>query len=138
MIERDLLDCHVPAGTDLDVDTGDERAGVPLRIRRHSGVDPEAAELRRRRAEVGALDRGPGTVKRTVVTDDPNVRGFLKAVDPMTGKAKWATPYKSPNFSSIMSQAICRAALAVRLALRVCSIHKTPRSIVNSISCISR
>jgi alcohol dehydrogenase (cytochrome c) len=48
---------------------------------------------------------GPGTVKRTVVTDDPNVRGFLKAVDPMTGKAKWATPYKSPNFSSTMSTA---------------------------------
>src|SRR3569623_1806804 len=31
---------------------------------------------------------GPGTVKRTTVVDDPNVRGFLKAVDPMTGKDK--------------------------------------------------
>jgi alcohol dehydrogenase (cytochrome c) len=48
---------------------------------------------------------GPGTVKRTTVTDDPNVRGFLKAIDPMTGKAKWATPYKSPNFSSVMTTA---------------------------------
>ena len=37
---------------------------------------------------------GPGTVKRTTVTDDPNVRGFLKAVDPLTGKSKWETPYK--------------------------------------------
>jgi alcohol dehydrogenase (cytochrome c) len=45
---------------------------------------------------------GPGTVKRTTVTDDPNVRGFLKAVDPLTGKSKWETPYKSPNFSSTM------------------------------------
>ncbi len=45
---------------------------------------------------------GPGTVKRTTVTDDPNVRGYLKAVDPLTGKAKWATPYKSPNWSSTM------------------------------------
>ncbi len=45
---------------------------------------------------------GPGTVKRTTVTDDPNIRGYLKAVDPMTGKAKWATPYKSPNWSSTM------------------------------------
>jgi alcohol dehydrogenase (cytochrome c) len=45
---------------------------------------------------------GAGTVKRTVVTDDPNVRGFLKAVDPMTGQSKWETPYRSPNYSSTM------------------------------------
>jgi alcohol dehydrogenase (cytochrome c) len=45
---------------------------------------------------------GPGTVKRTTVTDDPNVRGFLKAVDPLTGKSKWETTYRSPNFSSTM------------------------------------
>jgi alcohol dehydrogenase (cytochrome c) len=45
---------------------------------------------------------GPGTVKRTTVTEDPNVRGYLKAVDPMTGKSKWEVPYKSPNYSSTM------------------------------------
>ncbi len=45
---------------------------------------------------------GPPTVKRTTVTDDPNIRGYLKAVDPLTGKAKWQTPYKSPNYSSTM------------------------------------
>ena len=45
---------------------------------------------------------GPGTVKRTIVTDDPNIRGYLKAVDPLTGKSKWETPYKSPNYSSTM------------------------------------
>ncbi|MFL6797250.1 MAG: PQQ-dependent dehydrogenase, methanol/ethanol family [Xanthobacteraceae bacterium] len=45
---------------------------------------------------------GPVSVKRTVVTDDPNVRGFLKAIDPLTGKSKWETPYQSPNFSSTM------------------------------------
>jgi alcohol dehydrogenase (cytochrome c) len=45
---------------------------------------------------------GVPTVKRTVVTDDPNVRGYLKAVDPMTGKSKWETPYRSPNYSSTM------------------------------------
>jgi alcohol dehydrogenase (cytochrome c) len=45
---------------------------------------------------------GPGTVKRTTVTDDPNVRGILKAVDPLTGKSKWETSYKSPNYSSTM------------------------------------
>src|SRR5580658_3939196 len=45
---------------------------------------------------------GVPTVKRTTVTDDPNVRGYLKAVDPMTGKSKWETPYRSPNYSSTM------------------------------------
>jgi len=45
---------------------------------------------------------GTPTVKRTVVLDDPNIRGYLKAVDPMTGKSKWETPYKSPNYSSTM------------------------------------
>jgi alcohol dehydrogenase (cytochrome c) len=45
---------------------------------------------------------GTPTVKRTVVTDDPNIRGYLKAVDPLTGKSKWETPYKSPNYSSTM------------------------------------
>jgi alcohol dehydrogenase (cytochrome c) len=45
---------------------------------------------------------GAGTVKRTNVTDDPNIRGYLKAVDPLTGKSKWETPYKSPNYSSTM------------------------------------
>ena len=45
---------------------------------------------------------GPGSVKRTEVLDDPNVRGYLKAVDPMTGKSKWERPYKSPNWSSTL------------------------------------
>src|SRR5215467_1746666 len=40
--------------------------------------------------------------KATTVTDDPNIRGYLKAVDPVTGKSKWETPYKSPNYSSTM------------------------------------
>ncbi len=45
---------------------------------------------------------GPGTVKRTTVLDNPDVRGHLKAVDPMTGKSKWEMPYKSPNYSSTL------------------------------------
>ena len=45
---------------------------------------------------------GPSTVTRTIVTDDPNVRGYLKAVDPLTGQAMWQVPYRSPNFSSTM------------------------------------
>jgi alcohol dehydrogenase (cytochrome c) len=45
---------------------------------------------------------GNPSVRRTVVLDDPNIRGYLKAVDPMTGKSKWETPYKSPNYSSTL------------------------------------
>jgi alcohol dehydrogenase (cytochrome c) len=45
---------------------------------------------------------GNPSVRRTVVLDDPDIRGYLKAVDPMTGKSKWETPYKSPNYSSTL------------------------------------
>jgi alcohol dehydrogenase (cytochrome c) len=68
----------------------------------HVGMTYEAGEPPKL---VPGKPSGPGTVKRTTVTDDPNVRGFLKAVDPMTGKSKWETPYKSPNYSSTLSTA---------------------------------
>src|SRR6516225_4415201 len=29
--------------------------------------------------------------------DDPNGRGYLRAIDPLTGQSKWAVPFKSPN-----------------------------------------
>ena len=45
---------------------------------------------------------GGGSIKRTAVYNDPKVRGFLKAVDPMTGKSKWEVPYASPNWSSTL------------------------------------
>ena len=65
----------------------------------HVGMTYEAPEPPKL---VPGRPSGPGTVKRTVVTDDPNVRGYLKAVDPLTGKAKWETPYRSPNYSSTL------------------------------------
>ena len=65
----------------------------------HVGMTYEAGEPPR--LKPGAPS-GAGTVKRSVVTDDPNLRGYLKAVDPLTGKAKWEVPYRSPNFSSTM------------------------------------
>ena len=34
--------------------------------------------------------------------DDPNVRGHLKAIDPVTGKAKWEMPLQSPNISGTL------------------------------------
>jgi alcohol dehydrogenase (cytochrome c) len=70
--------------------------------RKQVGPDLEGVDVE----EPGALtetDGRPGeTVKRTVVVDDSNIRGYLKAVDPMTGKSKWETPYQSPNYSSTM------------------------------------
>lgn len=32
------------------------------------------------------------------IFDDPNGRGYLRAIEPLTGKSKWAVPFKSPNF----------------------------------------
>jgi alcohol dehydrogenase (cytochrome c) len=34
--------------------------------------------------------------------DDPNGRGYLRAIDPLTGQSKWAVPFKSPNFSGTL------------------------------------
>jgi len=68
----------------------------------HIGMTYEAGEPPKL---VPGKPSGPGTVKRTTVTDDPNIRGYLKAVDPMTGKSKWETPYKSPNYSSTLATA---------------------------------
>ena len=65
----------------------------------HVGMTYEAGEPPKL---VPGKPSGPGSVKRTTVTDDPNVRGYLKAVDPMTGKSKWETAYKSPNYSSTL------------------------------------
>jgi alcohol dehydrogenase (cytochrome c) len=48
---------------------------------------------------------GAPTTKRAYIADDSGVRGYLKAVDPMTGKSKWAVAYPSPNYSSTLATA---------------------------------
>ncbi|MBV8534727.1 MAG: PQQ-dependent dehydrogenase, methanol/ethanol family, partial [Alphaproteobacteria bacterium] len=46
---------------------------------------------------------GPGSLKsRSFVYEDPNVRGALKAIDPITGKVKWQMPGRSPNISGTL------------------------------------
>jgi hypothetical protein len=45
---------------------------------------------------------------------------------------------RSMTFSSTNDTAILSAAGAVRLPVRVCSIHNLPRCTVNSMSCMSR
>jgi alcohol dehydrogenase (cytochrome c) len=34
--------------------------------------------------------------------DDPNGRGYLRAIDPLTGQSKWEVPFKSPNFAGTL------------------------------------
>jgi alcohol dehydrogenase (cytochrome c) len=65
----------------------------------HVGMTYEAPEPPKL---VPGRPSGTPSVRRTTVVDDPNIRGYLKAVDPMTGKSKWETPYKSPNYSSTL------------------------------------
>jgi len=48
-------------------------------------------------------DRSGGvTVKATTIFPDPDPRGYLKAIDPMTGQAKWQTGFKSPNWAGTL------------------------------------
>jgi len=39
---------------------------------------------------------------RTNLFPDPEPRGYLKAIDPLTGKSKWETPSKSPNWAGTL------------------------------------
>ena len=41
-------------------------------------------------------------VKRDPVFENPNVRGALKAIEPVSGKVKWEVPGKSPNISGTL------------------------------------
>ena len=41
-------------------------------------------------------------MKREYVFDHPDGRGHLRAIDPLTGKSKWAMPLKSPNMAGTM------------------------------------
>jgi alcohol dehydrogenase (cytochrome c) len=41
-------------------------------------------------------------VKRVNIFPDPGPRGYLKAIDPLTGKSKWETGFKSPNWAGTL------------------------------------
>ena len=41
-------------------------------------------------------------IKLRPIYDDPEHRGFLKAIDPLTGKSKWETGFKSPNWAGTL------------------------------------
>jgi alcohol dehydrogenase (cytochrome c) len=50
-----------------------------------------------------AGDRSGGnTVRTTNIFPDPDPRGYLKAIDPLTGEAKWQTGFKSPNWAGTL------------------------------------
>ena len=41
-------------------------------------------------------------MKRKFIVDDSDRRGYLKAIDPVTGQAKWEIPFKSPNIAGTL------------------------------------
>jgi alcohol dehydrogenase (cytochrome c) len=45
---------------------------------------------------------GGNTVELSNVFPDPDPRGYLKAVNPLTGQAKWQTGFKSPNWAGTL------------------------------------
>lgn len=45
---------------------------------------------------------GGNTVKTKNIYPEGEARGYLKAVDPLTGQAKWQTGFKSPNYSGTL------------------------------------
>ncbi len=50
-----------------------------------------------------AGDRSGGnTVKQRAIYAEGEPRGYLKAIDPMTGQAKWQTGFKSPNWAGTL------------------------------------
>jgi alcohol dehydrogenase (cytochrome c) len=44
-------------------------------------------------------------VKRQNLFPDPEPRGYLRAIDPLTGKSKWETGFKSPNWAGTLATA---------------------------------
>mmetsp|Transcript_45450 Transcript_45450/g.73758 ORF Transcript_45450/g.73758 Transcript_45450/m.73758 type:complete len:205 (+) Transcript_45450:2056-2670(+) len=99
-----------------------------------------------------ALSSASSAVKTTVPLAAPGeagrpfVRIFFSALGSRIGCNSWSS---NSGFSRItasdleirpscaMSTAICSAAWAVRLPVRVCSMYSVPRCMVNSMSCIS-
>jgi alcohol dehydrogenase (cytochrome c) len=45
---------------------------------------------------------GGNTVRLRTLFPDPDPRGYLKAINPLTGEAKWQTPFKSPNWAGTL------------------------------------
>src|SRR6516225_6802581 len=41
-------------------------------------------------------------VKITPIFNPDGIRGHLRAIDPLTGRSKWATPFKSPNWAGTL------------------------------------
>jgi alcohol dehydrogenase (cytochrome c) len=56
-----------------------------------------------RKLNLMAGDRSGGnTVRQRAIYPDPDPRGYLKAIDPMTGQARWQTGFKSPNWAGTL------------------------------------
>src|SRR5258705_11303278 len=58
-------------------------------------------ELRKLNLAAGGRSGG-NTIKTTNIFPDPEPRGYLKAINPTTGVAKWQTGFKSPNWDGTL------------------------------------
>jgi len=58
-------------------------------------------ELRKLNLAAGGRSGG-NTIKTTNIFPDPEPRGYLKAINPTTGEAKWQTGFKSPNWAGTL------------------------------------
>jgi alcohol dehydrogenase (cytochrome c) len=66
------------------------------------GVEYEPLPVENVKNMVVGERSGGNTVKTTNIYPDPDPRGYLKAIDPLTGKAKWQTGFKSPNWAGTL------------------------------------
>jgi alcohol dehydrogenase (cytochrome c) len=66
------------------------------------GVEYEPLPVENVKNMVVGERSGGNTVKTANIYPDPDPRGYLKAIDPMTGKTKWQTGFKSPNWAGTL------------------------------------
>ncbi len=66
------------------------------------GVEYEPLPVENVKNMVVGERSGGNTVKTTSIYPDPDPRGYLKAIDPLTGKARWQTGFKSPNWAGTL------------------------------------
>ena len=77
------------------------RTGLAYVNTLHVGMTYEALEAPKEPYKPGQPS-GSGTVRRTTVTEDPNVRGYLIAFEPLTGKFRWKVAQQVPSYASTM------------------------------------
>jgi alcohol dehydrogenase (cytochrome c) len=91
---------HISGGTNWYPSSFDPRVGLAYVNTTDYGMKykPDPIE------EIRNLKPGEShrAVKITPIFNADGMRGHLRAIDPMTGQSKWATPFKSPNWAGTL------------------------------------